>query len=59
MPRPRIRRYVGSFAVLDHGGGGHDAHGDRCKPSQVTVRVEPSAGDGSGAELVIGGLPSK
>lgn len=25
-----------------------------CKPSQVTVRVEPSAGDGSGAELVIG-----
>jgi hypothetical protein len=29
---------------------------DACKtPSQVTIRVEPSAGDGSGAELVIGG----
>ncbi|ABE63708.1 hypothetical protein Nham_2942 [Nitrobacter hamburgensis X14] len=28
---------------------------DACKiPSQVTIRVEPSAGDGSGAELVIG-----
>ncbi|WP_148203783.1 hypothetical protein [Nitrobacter winogradskyi] len=25
-----------------------------CKPSQVAVRVEPSAGDGIGAELVIG-----
>lgn len=29
---------------------------DACKtPSQVTIRVEPSAGNGSGAELVIGG----
>ncbi|WP_439924654.1 hypothetical protein [Nitrobacter sp. JJSN] len=28
---------------------------DACEmPSQVTIRVEPSAGDGSGAELVIG-----
>lgn len=28
---------------------------DACKmPSQVIIRVEPSAGDGSGAELVIG-----
>jgi hypothetical protein len=32
---------------------------DGCKPSQVTVRVEPSAGDGSGAELVIGGAAFK
>lgn len=30
-----------------------------CKPSQVTVRVEPSAGDGSGAELVIGEVAVK
>jgi hypothetical protein len=28
---------------------------DGCAPSQVTVHVEPGAGDGSGAELVIGG----
>jgi hypothetical protein len=29
---------------------------DSCKmPSQVTIRVEPSAGDGRGAEFVIGG----
>lgn len=30
-----------------------------CKPSLVTVRVEPSAGDGSGAELVIGAAAFK
>jgi tyrosinase len=28
-------RYVGSFAVLDHGGGGHGAHGDHELPSFV------------------------
>ncbi|MEH6950000.1 hypothetical protein V4R08_01390 [Nitrobacter sp. NHB1] len=29
---------------------------DPCKmPSQVTIRIEPSTGNGSGAELVIGG----
>lgn len=27
---------------------------DGCKPTHVTVRVEPSVGDGSGAEIVIG-----
>lgn len=30
-----------------------------CKPSHVTVHLEPSAGDGSGAELVIGGASFK
>jgi len=32
---PSDRRYVGSFAMLDHGGGGNGVHGDHELPSFV------------------------
>jgi tyrosinase len=56
-------RYVGSFAVLDHGGGGHGAHGDHDLPSFVLdltdalQRVYGSAGtipSAIGLQLLVG-----
>jgi hypothetical protein len=66
IPCGAEEREIGRFGIFPQKSfrAGRNANSQRfgfalpnaCKtPSRVTIRVEPSSGDGSGAELVIGG----